>query len=139
MAEKGRKQILFIIIMTFVIEILSTIINLILYSRNGNADQFTRTITSGIVRMILTIILMTFLYKGNNTAKVITQILTLLAAIFGIITFFILLAVSYLAYVLLILALIEGSIFLLLASSTGIHEYISEKTKKRLEEENKML
>lgn len=131
MAEKGKKYLLIVGITTIVITLLTTIINLTLYSRIGDQAKMQSTLSQGIVRFILTLLLAIYMYKGYKGAKVISQILLLLAAIFGLIASLIILAQSSFGYILLVLSIIYGVMFMVLIVSEDINIYITEETVRR--------
>lgn len=131
MAEKGKKQLLTIGITVIIIDILTTIMGVVIYSSMGNLAEVQKNITQGIVRLILTVLLAVFAYQGYNAAKVIMQVLFVISALFGLLVSIGLLTHTGLGAILLVLSVIYGVIAFKLIGSNDIKVYIKESTIKR--------
>jgi hypothetical protein len=91
---RGKKITIAIIVIMLLIDITTTVIISSIYSAYGDTGQASYKIMQGIFRLILTGLLLFFLYKGHQWAKWIIAILALIAggmSLFSVFNVFIIL------------------------------------------------
>jgi len=130
--DKGKKQLVLLIIATYLFDIASTIFTTYLYDKYNMSAYVQKNILQFLIRFMITIIICAYLYRGYKWAKSFIQFCSLLGVILTIIFFKRFLSVTNIAYVLLIQGFICSIFFCVLAFSKSIKAYVSSQTIARL-------
>ncbi|MDF2804922.1 MAG: hypothetical protein K0S61_4827 [Anaerocolumna sp.] len=86
--KTGKKLILAIIITIIIVDITVLTFTSLAYVMKGMLDYVAYKLFRGIIRLILTCIIMFFLYKGHKWAKWLTIVLLFIWGIVGFFAFF---------------------------------------------------
>lgn len=81
MVNKGRKIVIALIVIILLIDIIVGASVSSFYAENGTMDMASYKLSQGIIRFILTALLMFFLYKGHSLAKWLSVVLFGLAGL----------------------------------------------------------
>jgi hypothetical protein len=101
MVNRGRKMVIAMIVIVLLIDIITTASTCLIYAASGSYELVSSNLTPGIVRFIITALIMFYLYKGYGWAKWLSVILFLIG---GLVSLF--LIVSDFHVILLVLGLV---------------------------------
>lgn len=117
--NKGKKNIIGIIVLILLIDIITITVTSSLYAVYGNHEYATYKLMQGMFRFLLTGILLFFLYKGHKWAKWLTTFLFIIGGLLAIIS----LLVRF-NFLMLLMGIVYGGICIVLIKSSSIKDFM---------------
>lgn len=119
---KGKRTVISIIIVMLLIEIVTIAVTTPIYASSKGMDFASFKLTQGIVRFLLTCLLLFFLYKGHGWAKWVIAILSLIGGVFSLI-----LTIGSFNIVILLMGVIYTMISIVLIVSRDVKSFMKDQ------------
>jgi hypothetical protein len=117
--NKGKNIVITLIVIVLLFEVISDVSVISIYVARGKANLASSELIQDITRLILTILLMYFLYKGHSWAKWITVVLFMIGGLLGLVSM-----LSSFNVIILLLSLVYIAVGVIMITSSSVNEFL---------------